>query len=70
MRLQTPYLGEVLISWLLTMVALPLCALVLYHVPDSNYAIEGVAHIEDVDAKDAEGISAPPDHQRKDSVDA
>ncbi|EFY92985.1 hypothetical protein J3458_004962 [Metarhizium acridum] len=66
----TPYLGEVLISWLLTMVALPLCALVLYHVPDSNYDIEGVAHIEDVDAKDAQGISAPPDHQRKESVGA
>lgn len=52
------------------MVSLPLCALVLYHTSDSNYETEGVAHIEDVDAKDAEGISAPPDHQRKDSVHA
>ncbi|TWU71703.1 hypothetical protein ED733_003093 [Metarhizium rileyi] len=66
----TPYLGEVLVSWLLTLISLPLCALVLYQVPDSNYEIEGVSHIEDVDVKDAKGISAPPDHQRKESATA
>lgn len=43
---RTAYLGEALISWLLTLVSLPLCALVLYHVSDTNYEAEGVSHME------------------------
>jgi hypothetical protein len=51
------------------LVALPLCALVLYHVRDSNYETEGVAHVEEVDEEDSDSkaISAPQDVQRKDS---
>ncbi|KAG5920543.1 hypothetical protein E4U53_003911 [Claviceps sorghi] len=51
---KTAYLGEMLISWLLTLVALPLCALVLYHVRDTNYEVEAVAHTGD--ATDMGGV--------------
>jgi len=49
---KTAYLGEILISWLLTLVALPLCALVLYHVRDTNYeekevVLVGGEHVPD-----------------------
>lgn len=65
---KTAYLGETLISWLLTLIALPLCALVLHHVRDTNYEGEEVAHIEDMSDKATEGVSAPVDHQRKTSA--
>ena len=60
---KTPYLGEILISWILTLVALPLCALVLWHTRDSNYEVEEVAHIDDVDAKEVGDVATPPSHQ-------
>lgn len=65
---KTAYLGEILISWLLTLIALPLCALVLYHVRDTNYEAEEVAHVEDLSDDKAEAISIPTDTQRKNSA--
>ncbi|TQV93462.1 hypothetical protein V2A60_010136 [Cordyceps javanica] len=47
---KTPYLGELLISWLLIIVSLPLCGLVLMKIRESNYDVEEVARVdEDVD---------------------
>lgn len=54
---------EILVSWIITLVSLPLCALVLYHVRETNYEVEAVTHVEDVDAKDVGGVAAPRDHQ-------
>lgn len=44
---KTPYLAELLISWLLIMVSLPLCALVLHSIRDTNYDVEEVVHVDD-----------------------
>ncbi|KAJ6789933.1 hypothetical protein PWT90_07561 [Aphanocladium album] len=44
---QTPYLGEILISWLLIVVSLPLCVLVLMKIRETNYDVEEVARVED-----------------------
>ncbi|KAG5984644.1 hypothetical protein E4U55_003865 [Claviceps digitariae] len=67
---KTSYLGEILVSGLLTLVALPLCALVLYHVRDTNYAVEEVVHIEEVPDKAAseDGISTQFDCERASGV--
>ncbi|KAG6003375.1 hypothetical protein E4U21_002091 [Claviceps maximensis] len=70
---KTSYLGEILISWLLTLVALPLCALVLYHVRDTNNEPdETVCTDSEEDGPDkaaAEaGISTHFDHDGKSSV--
>ena len=45
--IKTPYLAELLISWLLIMVSLPLCAWVLHSVRDTNYDVEEVVHVDD-----------------------
>ncbi|CAG8960842.1 hypothetical protein HYFRA_00002379 [Hymenoscyphus fraxineus] len=45
---KTAYLGEILISWLLLMVSMPLCLWVLWGVRDTNYDVEGVTRVEDV----------------------
>ncbi|QUC20477.1 uncharacterized protein UV8b_04718 [Ustilaginoidea virens] len=71
---KTPYLGEILISWLLTLFALPLCALVLYHIRDTNYEVEEVARVEhvhakDVDTKDVENLRLPEHHKTKEASD-
>ncbi|KAG5990997.1 hypothetical protein E4U43_004142 [Claviceps pusilla] len=57
---KTPYLGEILVSWVLTLVALPLCALVLYHVRDTNYEVEEMVRVE--------GVRVPEKTVGKDSV--
>lgn len=44
---QTPYLGEILLSWLLIVVSLPLCGLVLMKIRESNYDVEEVARVDD-----------------------
>ncbi|SPO01430.1 related to HOL1 protein [Cephalotrichum gorgonifer] len=37
----TPYLTELLVSWIMPVAALPLTALVLYHARETNYDVEG-----------------------------
>ncbi|KAG5928743.1 hypothetical protein E4U42_000056 [Claviceps africana] len=71
---KTAYLGEILISWLLTLVALPLCALVLYHVRDTNYEVEVVVHTGKVSEKGGmpnktavAGMSGHADHESEGS---
>lgn len=59
---QTNYLAEHLISWLLLLVSLPLCAWVLWGIRDSNYDVENVTHIEDVPEGAITGIALPPGH--------
>ncbi|KZZ94365.1 DUF895 domain protein [Moelleriella libera RCEF 2490] len=58
----TPFLTEVGVSWGLLLFSLPFCALVLYHVRDSNYEVEHVVHVEHVADKDVEIIPAPSEH--------
>jgi hypothetical protein len=67
--IQTPYLAEHLVSWLLLLVSLPLCFLVLYHVRDTNYDVEGVTHAEDVDSDKVHGAAMPKGHHTHDHPD-
>lgn len=60
--LQTAYLGEHLVSWLLLLVSLPLCIWVLWGVRDSNYEVEKVTRVEDVSDSAIEGMALPPGH--------
>lgn len=59
---QTAYLVEHLVSWLLLLVSLPLCAWVLWGIRDSNYDVENATHIEDVPEAAITGIALPPGH--------
>lgn len=45
---QTAFLGEVLISWLLLLVSLPLCACVIWTIRETNYEIDGTTRVEDI----------------------
>ncbi|KAI5457561.1 DUF895 domain protein [Mariannaea sp. PMI_226] len=49
---KTPFLGEILISSLLILVSLPLAALVLFRIRDTNYEIENTLYIGDVKSQD------------------
>ncbi|KAG8164200.1 hypothetical protein KVR01_006118 [Diaporthe batatas] len=59
---KTPYLAEHLVSWLLLLVSLPLCAWVLWGVRDTNYEVEDVKHVEDIPEGAITGIALPPGH--------
>lgn len=59
---QTPYLGEHLLSWILLLVSLPLCAWVLSTVRDTNYDVENPTHVEDVTEGTIIGMSLPAGH--------
>ncbi|ROW04157.1 hypothetical protein VSDG_00928 [Cytospora chrysosperma] len=59
---KTAYLGEHLVSWLLLLLSLPLCAWVLWGIRDSNYEVEKVTHVEDVSDGAIEGMALPPGH--------
>lgn len=59
---QTAYLAEHLVSWLLLLVSLPLCAWVLWGIRDSNYDVENVTHVEDVPEGAITGVALPPGH--------
>ncbi|KAK5181816.1 hypothetical protein LTR44_006016 [Exophiala sp. CCFEE 6388] len=45
---KTAFLGEILISWLLLLISLPLCAWVLMTIRETNYEIEGITRVETV----------------------
>ncbi|KAL2293472.1 hypothetical protein FJTKL_05372 [Diaporthe vaccinii] len=59
---KTAYLVEHLVSWLMLLVSLPLCAWVLWGIRDSNYDVENVTHVEDVPEGAITGIALPPGH--------
>ncbi|KND87114.1 hypothetical protein TOPH_08229 [Tolypocladium ophioglossoides CBS 100239] len=60
---KTAYLGEILISWLLILVSLPLCALVVYRIRDTNYEVETVKHVEEMEPEIIGEISLPDGHR-------
>ncbi|KAI1628089.1 major facilitator superfamily domain-containing protein [Exophiala viscosa] len=43
---KTAFLGEILISWLMLLISLPLCAWVLMTIRETNYEVEGTARVE------------------------
>lgn len=43
---QTPFLGELLISWLLLLVSLPFCAWVIHTIRETNYVVEGTVEVD------------------------
>ncbi|PNY26827.1 Uncharacterized protein TCAP_03236 [Tolypocladium capitatum] len=59
---KTAYLGEILISWLLILVSLPVCALVVYRIRDTNYEVETVKHVEEMEPETFREISQPDEH--------
>ena len=60
--LQTPYIGELLVSWLLLLLSLPLCVLVLWKTRETNYDVEGTVNVDDLDETKVEGVALPPGH--------
>ena len=65
-NMQTPYLTEHLVSWLMLVISLPLCGYVLWSVRDTNYDVEGVIHAEDVDKAQMHGAAVPTGHHLHD----
>ncbi|ERT03372.1 UNC93-like protein [Sporothrix schenckii 1099-18] len=59
---RTPYLNEQLVSWLLTLVSLALCACVLFHTRDTNIDVEHTVFVEDLAPEKLEGIRMPGGH--------
>jgi len=59
---KTPFLGEILISWLMLLVSLPLTALVIWTVPETNYEIEGAVQVENLTEEMAGKIAMPEGH--------
>ncbi|KAH8900018.1 DUF895 domain protein [Thozetella sp. PMI_491] len=58
----TPFLGEHLISWLLLVVALPLCGWVLWYTRETNYDVENTLVVEEVKAEET---AAPVVYEEK-----
>lgn len=59
---QTKYLTELLVSWLMLLVSLPLCFYVLYHTRETNYDVEKVVRVEDVGQDLIHGAAIPKGH--------
>ncbi|ORY59625.1 DUF895 domain protein [Pseudomassariella vexata] len=66
---KTAFLGEILVSWLLLLVSLPLCAWVLWGIRDTNYDIEGVTHVGAVPENKLGGVALPPGSHAASAVD-
>jgi hypothetical protein len=59
----TAFLGEHLLSWMLLVISLPLCALVLWHTRDTNYDVEKVIRVEDLSDGAVDGVALPKGHE-------
>ncbi|RXK39236.1 hypothetical protein M231_03456 [Tremella mesenterica] len=57
-----PFLTEHLVSWLMLLLSLPLCAWVLYRTRESNYEVEPVLRVEDINEK-LQPTALPVDYQ-------
>lgn len=58
----TPFLTEHLVSWIILLVSLPLCGYVLWTANETNYEVEGVVKVEDVEGNAVEGPALPTGH--------
>jgi hypothetical protein len=58
----TPYLTELLVSWMLVVFALPLAAFVIYKCSDTNYDKEKVAMVDDLPPEQVPEVALPPGH--------
>jgi hypothetical protein len=58
----TPWLTEHLVSWLLLLFAIPFMFFVLWKTPDTNYDHENVYHVEDVADEKLAGVAVPKGH--------
>lgn len=54
--IQTPFIGEILISSLLIILSLPLAAYVIWSIRDTNYDIENIQYAEDAKSQDCETV--------------
>ena len=63
---QTSFLAEHLISWIMLLFSLPLCALVLWKCRDTNYDVERVVHVEDLEKAALHGAALPKGHHTAD----
>jgi len=59
---KTPYLTELLVSWMLVVFSLPLAAFVIYKLQDSNYETEGVIKVDDLDEQAVHDVALPAGH--------
>lgn len=51
---------EHLVSWLMMMFSLPFCAFVLYKIRESNYEVENVIRVEDIQKEGGLETAAMP----------
>ena len=65
---QTPYLTEHLVSWIMALSALPLCALVLYHIRESNCEVGDVNVVGDGRIESDEKVETGTKDQRRRSA--
>jgi len=63
---KTSFLGEHLISWIMLLFSLPLCALVLWKCRDTNYDVERVVHVEELEKAALHGAALPKGHHTAD----
>jgi MFS family permease len=59
---KTKYMTEVIVSFVIMMVSLPLCLLVLWHTTDSNYEAENTLHVENLDEDQLHHVALPEGH--------
>ena len=51
-----------MISWLLLLISLPLCACVIWTIRETNYEIEVPTYVEDIPDEKIGGIAMPEGH--------
>ena len=66
----TPYLNELLASWIMLLVSFPLAYLVLRTIKETNYEDEHMVYVDDVKRDAAEQGAAHHDSMEKASVEA
>lgn len=58
----TPYMTEVIVSFVIMLVSMPLCFYILWGFKETNYDEEGVVHVEDLDEDQVHHAAVPDGH--------
>jgi hypothetical protein len=60
--LKTPYLTEVIVSFVIMLFSMPFCLYILWGFKESNYDAEGVVHVEELDEDQVHHAAVPAGH--------
>lgn len=64
---KTPYLTEVIVSFVIMLFSMPLCLYILWGFKETNYDEEGVVHVEDLDEDQVHHAAIPSGHHVHDT---